>query len=343
MTTRFENFIGKFDEKDWQKVVHDFLPTIHEVDRDAVKIWFRFFPLSLYRYLENAEDLKTALHGFAMQGNYQLKNQIDSSHKFLYAHRFWGETKHAIAKRCESFDTETGDINEEIKQLAKSVAMAVKVDDSVTTSIVLVGLMTLVQTGLDEFKSAKGEIKIPSNLLKKSAQQIVDERKKDDSQGVLGFLKTVDKQFTVTFDETNPNSKFKAYLNQELTSAAAKCNVQTDERCIEGPIPVECTSASCGTCWIGVIGGKDKLTEVSPRERRQMKVFGYGSNDDAKPYIRLACQAKVSGNVSFVIPAWNGVFGKKVYGNVEEVELEPATTSAKKLRETIADVVSSNK
>ena len=35
----------------------------------------------------------------------------------------------------------------------------------------------------------------------------------------------------------------------------------------------------------------------------------------------------------------NGVFGKKVYGNIEEVELEPVTTSAKKLRDTITSAV----
>jgi ferredoxin len=287
--------------------------------------------------------LKATLQGFAIQGVYQLKDQIDTSHKFLYGHRFWGETKHAIANRCESFEADTGDINEEIKQLAKSVAISVKVDESITTSIVLVGLMTLVQVGIDSFKSSAGEVKTTYNLPKKSAKQIIDERSKDDSQGFLGFLKTVDKQFTVTFDENNANSKFKAYLNQELTTASSKCNIQTDDRCIEGPIPVECTSAACGTCWVGVIGGKEKLTEVSPRERKQMKVFGYGQKDEAKPFIRLSCQAKVSGNVSIVIPTWNGVFGKKIYGNVEEVELEPATTSAKKLRETIADVVDRKK
>jgi uncharacterized 2Fe-2S/4Fe-4S cluster protein (DUF4445 family) len=100
-------------------------------------------------------------------------------------------------------------------------------------------------------------------------------------------------------------------------------------------IPVECRSASCGTCWVGVLGGAEKLSEVARLERKQMRVFGYKQGDDAKPFMRLACQAKAYGNVHLVIPPWNGVFGKKVYGNVEKVELEPATTSAAKLRETI--------
>ena len=56
----------------------------------------------------------------------------------------------------------------------------------------------------------------------------------------------------------------------------------------------------------------------------------------AKSAASFACQARAEGNVTIVIPPWNAVFGKKVYGNVEDLELEPATTSAKNLRDTIA-------
>jgi uncharacterized 2Fe-2S/4Fe-4S cluster protein (DUF4445 family) len=90
------------------------------------------------------------------------------------------------------------------------------------------------------------------------------------------------------------------------------------------------------------LGGEEKLSDVAPRERRQMKVFGYNQPEDAKPFLRLACQARVEGNATIVIPPWNGVFGKKVYGNVEDLELEPATTSAAKLRETIATATEKN-
>ncbi len=339
MTTRFETFLHTFDEKNWDEIIHRLLPTIHEVDRDAVQIWFRFFPLSLFTHLQNAEDRAATLHGFAMQGNYELKNQIDDSHNFIYGHRFWGETKHAISSRVDSFDTDKGEIVEEIKQLAKSVAMAVKVDESVTTAIVLVGLMTLVQSGFDAFKSAAGEIKLSANLRKKSAKQIFEERAKNDSQGLFGFLKTIDKKWTVNFDSNAVGGSFTATDLEEMTSAAMKCEVKLDERCYEGPIPVECKAASCGTCWVGVVGGKDRLNEVSKLERKAMKTFGYKQDDEPKPFMRLACQAKVSGGVSVVIPAWNGVFGKKIYRNIEQSILEPATTSAKKLREVIAGAV----
>ncbi len=60
--------------------------------------------------------------------------------------------------------------------------------------------------------------------------------------------------------------------------------------------------------------------------------------------MRLACQAQAEASVSIVIPPWNGVFGKKVYGGIKKLILEPATTSAVKLREIIEGAIdNSNK
>ena len=73
---------------------------------------------------------------------------------------------------------------------------------------------------------------------------------------------------------------------------------------------MECRSASCGTCWVGVLGGAEKLAEVATRESKKIKEFGYIETDEPKPLIRLACQAQAEGAVSIVIPPWNGVFGK---------------------------------
>ena len=87
-----------------------------------------------------------------------------------------------------------------------------------------------------------------------------------------------------------------------------------------------------------MIGGAENLTDVQRLERKQMQVFGYRQGDEAKPFMRLACQAQAEGSCSIVIPPWNGVFGKKIYG-VEKVELKPATTSAQKLRDTIDEAL----
>lgn len=336
MSNNFVKFLNKFGERDWLAAIEKLLPAIHEVDRSAVQIWFRFFPLEFRRFLDAAEDREKAIQKFVLQGEYELENQIDSSHKFLYGHRFWAETKAAIESYAESFGDESADLSKVIEDIAG----AVKADKSLTLSIAAAGLMTLNQVGLEAFKAASGATTKPSGLMTKSPDAIVAERAKDDSQGIFGFLKTVDKKYTVAWEDRKSSGKFSLINDEELATAAAKDQSQDwkvrDERCWEGVIPVECRSASCGTCWIGVVGGQEKLSEVQRLERKQMKIFGYNQPDDAKPFLRLACQAKAHGNVSIVIPSWNGVFGKKVYG-VEEVELKPATTSARKLRETIAE------
>lgn len=337
----YQAFLMQFDEKSWLETLNELLPNVHKVDRNAVQIWFRFHPLALLRFIESAEDKAKTLHQMAMQGDFDLKDQIDSSHKFLYGNRFWKTVKEEIEKRAESFKDSKSNLKSEIEQIAKSVSEKAKADQSLTLGISAIGLMTLLQTGFDAFKTAKGETEKPKGLMAKSPDQIVSERAKDDSQGIFGFLKTIDKKYTVNWEDKKSSGKFPLINEEELATAAAKDQSQNwrerDERCWEGVIPVECRSASCGTCWIGVIAGEEKLSDVQRLERKQMKVFGYNQPDEAKPFMRLACQAKAHGNVSIVIPAWNGVFGKKVYNNVEELELEPVTTSAKKLRETVKE------
>lgn len=337
--TDFENFLNKFNENDWLAAIEKLLPTIHAVDRNAVQIWFRFYPLELFRYLHSAEDRDKTIQKFVLQGDYELKNRIDSSHRFLYGHRFWTETKMEIERCAASFNDENADLSTVIEGIAGTVAEKSKTDKSLTVGIAAIGLMTVAQVGSEAFKSAKGATEKPRGLLAKSPDQIVKERLKDDSQGIFGFLKTVDKKFTVVYDEAASDGKFSIINDEEIATGSARDQTKNwraaDERCWEGVVPVECRSAACGTCWVGVVGGEEKLSPVSRLERKQMKVFGYRQPEADKPFLRLACQARTYGNVSIVIPPWNGVFGKKVYG-VEDVELEPATTSAKRLRETIA-------
>src|SRR5438309_11174729 len=79
---------------------------------------------------------------------------------------------------------------------------------------------------------------------------------------------------------------------------------------MEGPIPVECRSASCGTCWVGVLGGAERMSDVAVREGKKIKEFGYIDTAEPKPLIRLACQAQAQGAVSVVIPSCNVQFGK---------------------------------
>ena len=342
-STSLEKYLKSFSEADWYSALNSLLPEIHEVDRNAVQIWFRFYPLEFHRYLQTAENRDEIVQKLALQGKFELKDQIDTSHRFLYGHRFWKTVKDEIERASSGFSG-NGSLIDAIRDLGMGVSERAQSERSLVNGITLVGLMTLNQVGLEAFKAASGETEKPSGIMAKSPAAIVAERAKDDSQGLLGFLKTVDKKFSVVYMDAGMNGRFEIINDEEIASASGRDQSRDwrarDERCWEGVVPVECRSASCGTCWVGVLGGREKLSEVRPRERRQMKVFGYNQPDEAKPFLRLACQAKAHGNVTIVIPPWNGVFGKNVYGNIDELELEPVTTSAKKLRETVRDAVS---
>src|SRR4028118_2282461 len=152
MKTTFEQFLNNHDERVWDKVLIDLLPEIHEVDRAATQIWFKFFPLGLFRALETAENKQELIRKFLLQGKFELAEQIDSSHHFLYGHRFWRETKDAIVARAESANSSISDLATEARQIAKSVANKIAVDQSLLVGIAAVGLMTLVQVGLDELE-----------------------------------------------------------------------------------------------------------------------------------------------------------------------------------------------
>ncbi|HYP00533.1 MAG TPA: hypothetical protein VER76_10125 [Pyrinomonadaceae bacterium] len=309
------------DETAWARALENLLPAIHEVDRNATSIWFAFFPLALARAFRQADDPEKLAQQLLMQGRYRLAEQIDSSHAFLYGHRYWPEVKRAVEARAGQFtggtvEAKKAALDAEIRAVAREVATQKRVDESLVSGIAAIAFMTLQQVGLEAFAAAAGEVSLDAKSARQSPEKILQERARDDSQGLLGnFLRTTDKRWTVVWNERDPTARFKMIHHQEIASAAATDKrdwSQIDPRCTvdEGPIPVQCRSASCGTCWVGVMGGAEKLTDVSPRERKAMQLFGYVDTDAPRPLIRLSCQAQGEGAISIVVPSWNGVFGK---------------------------------
>jgi ferredoxin len=314
LANSFEKFLDNQTDEAWSRAITALLPSIHEVDRAATQIWFRFYPIALLRALQQAEDPERLAAQLLLQGDYYLKDQIDSSHTFLYGHRFWPEVKKAVINRVGSFDESNKDLVTTIREVAKVTATTAQVQESLLVGIVAVALMTLQHVGLEAFKASPGTVLIDAKHARKSPEQVLKERARDDHQGLLGFLKTVDKEWTITYDENDSSAKYRMKNAADLAYGAAQDQSQDwraiDPRRIEGPIPVECRSASCGTCWVGVLGGREKLSDVARLEGKRIKEFGYIETDEPKPLIRLACQAQVSGAISIVIPPWNGVYGK---------------------------------
>lgn len=118
------DYLLGFSEADWLGAVDELLPCIHDVDKDAVQIWFRFNPLELKRHLDAAEDRDAAELGVALLGDFGLEGKVDSSHRFLYGHRYWKTVKAAIEAETVVFKNATPTLVEEIKAIGMVVAEA---------------------------------------------------------------------------------------------------------------------------------------------------------------------------------------------------------------------------
>jgi ferredoxin len=304
--------LTRYDAEAWQRAVDTLASEIHPIDRNATRIWFAFYPLHLHLALEAAPDPAEAARRLGLMGQWRLTEQIDSSHRFFFAHRYWPQVRTAVVH----FD---GPMPEPLAALVSAIAdqaaRTARVDREFLLGIAAAALMTLRQTGAEAFAAATGTVHLSDAVRARSPHQVMKLREKNDWQGLFGFTRGIMKRWTVTFDENDPSARFTAIDGQELTTAAQADRRDyhaVDERCTpnEGPIPVECRAASCGTCWVGVLAGSDKLSPVVERdEGRRMKVFGYVDTEEARPLVRLACQTRAHGAVTLVIPPWNGMFG----------------------------------
>src|SRR5437660_1938616 len=208
ITATFEQFLAQHDEEAWSATITTLLRSIHEIDRTATQIWFAFYPLALWRALQQAEDPEKLARQLLLQGNYYLKDQIYTSHRFLYGHRYWPAVKSAVeqhANRWRGSESESdqsptevcaASLSDQILGVARDAASQLKVDHSLLIGITAVAFMTVQQAGLEAFRAARGNVIIDQKHAKKSPEQILKERAKNDGQGLLGFLKTVDKKWT---------------------------------------------------------------------------------------------------------------------------------------------------
>jgi ferredoxin len=310
----FLSYLYQLDDAAWKKVVDELQGAIHPVDQRAIRIWFAFFPVKLHRALTNSPDPAETAKRLLLKGEYSLARQVDSSAEFIYGHRYWPDVKRAVAEHAGAANS-TEHLADQIRQVARKVAQNVKAPESLLVGIVTVAFGSLQQAGFDLFRQPAAPGKYGKDW-NKSAEKIVEERAKDDSQGLAGIFRSVNKTFTVNFREQTPGCSFKILNQQDVTMAGRSYkgdHTAQNSRAMpgEGPIPVECRSASCGTCWVGVLSDAGKISPPNQREIDRWRYFGYeGFTGDKDSPIRLACQLKASGNVTLVVPPWNGLIGK---------------------------------
>jgi len=291
----------------WLDALDALAPSIHAVDRDATRIWFAFWPLELHEALGSGEDAEAMARVMDLEGEWTLAEQVDASVSFLYGAHHWAAVKKAILASNgagTSLDALVGSI-------AGSVASSEKVDPSLVVGITAVGLMILRLVG-DEAFAAVAAHPAKGDLLPKNPERVLANRKRESRDGLLTFLKGVNRRWDVRWDEKRRDGVYRAINSQDLAMAGATADGdyrEMDYRRIDGPVPVECRVGSCGYCWVGMLGGRDKLSPITPFERERLNYFGYDTvNDEADdhPLIRLACQSQCLGDVTVAVPSWNG-------------------------------------
>lgn len=305
--------LREFTDADWSSTLEALLPDVHDVDRDATRIWSAFFPLALADAYERAVDPNALTRRLRIDGNARLvAGQIDTSHRFLHGHRYWPQVKAAVIARCGATSTselhDTSSLTAFVRQIIADVVERTGVDAPLVAGITYVGLMTWRQVGPDAFRANETDAAPNALVSDRAPSSIIARRARDDGQGPLGFLRAA-KRYTVVFDERAADATFPILAGQHLTTASAadtRDYMQGPRRFHQGPIPAQCHSATCGTCWVGVLGGRTKLDAVDDYEARRLREFGYIDVRETQPCIRLACQARASGNVTIVIPPWHG-------------------------------------
>jgi len=309
----FESFLSRHDEAVWYRTLDGLEPISHQVDHVATRIWFSFFPLALSRALRDRSETRPVFHRLRLAGTPDLRDQVDSSHWFLYGHRHWPEVKAALVETTLS---RTGPrslhLKDLITQVAGLAAVAAGVEIGEVLGITAVAFMTLQQVGMQAFQATFPERDNTSHNTGGLAQRM-KLRRGNLQAGILNLLLSGKRKFRVRFDESNPSAWYQAIDGQDLTMAAAEDQRDyrsLDPRCSEGPIPVECRAGSCGSCWVGVLSGHSHLSAFSTFEGNRLRFFGYCRDPLTVPIIRLACQTVCHGPVTIVIPPWNGVIGK---------------------------------
>jgi ferredoxin len=311
VTELFLAFLAQHDDASWLRAIDRLDGSMHPVDRAATRIWFHFYPLTLQRLMErpDAADLARRM---TLAGRWRLADQIAESHAFLYGHRYWPQARRAVLEAAGSAVSPGSlDLAAQVQAIARRVASAAGTTPDLLVGITAVALRTLQQVGPDRLAASADPPALAAPVASLAAGAIVARRTRPGSRGILGGLFGA-RALSVTFNERIEGARFSILASQHVATAAAfdtRDYRSADARCHEGPIPVECRSCSCGSCWVGILAGAESLTPVDGRERAKLAECGVAI-DESHPVIRLACTAQASASLTIVIPPWNGLVGR---------------------------------
>ena len=261
----FVEHLSRYAPADWAGAVDTLAAAIHPIDRDATRVWCAFFPAG------------------------PPAGDIDTSHLFLYGHRYWPQVKRAILAAAEdtSWPAVLPDV---IAGIADRATRTTQVDRDQLLGITTASLVTLGYAGMDAFTVSAGTVQLPRRVHVKSIRQIRRARAgRGQIRRMLASL-AGRRRFRMTFSEASPAASFDVVEGETITSGM--------------PAGMRaCASPCSGACVIGVLAGTENLSPLEAQEESLLKAsaWGHPASVDGRPLIRLACHARPSGDVSFVI------------------------------------------
>ena len=179
----------RFDAADWRRAIDTLGSEIHEIDRNATKIWFAFYPLQLHQALEQSADVVATVRTLGLMGRWRLADQIDTSHTFLYGHQFWFEAKRAVLEYTSGpVPPSSLDLGMQVQEASARVAAAAGVPCEHVIGITAVALRTLQQVGAPALAGARGGVVAAGNYAGLSADEVLRLRERRRSRSVLGFF-----------------------------------------------------------------------------------------------------------------------------------------------------------
>ena len=260
----FEDHLYRYAPEDWASAIETLTPEIHAIDLHATRIWFAFF------------------------GTASLGDRIETSHAFLYGHRYWPQVKRAIL--AASRDTSwSASLPEWLVRVADHATRTTQVDRDQLLGITAAALATVGRVGLEAFTASSGLVQLPRWAHVRSIRQIRRARAHQRWR-----------PFGALFGHARVRMRYSE------AERDAWVDVPAGETIASG-LPAElrfCEATCSGACVIGILAGAEHVSEIDAREAAQLKSAGYvqAQSSDGYPLIRLACRACTGGDMTFVTP-----------------------------------------
>lgn len=257
--------LSRYAHDDWVSAIETLTPEIHPIDLHATRVWF------------------------ALVAGKPLADRIETSHTFLYGHRYWPQVKRAILAAAKETSWSAA-LPELLDHTADYATRTTQVDRDQLLGITAAALMTLSTVGLEAFAATSGTVQLPKWGHVRSVRQV---RRARRHQAWRPFGALFGKpRFHVRYSEASPDAVFDVVEGDTVASGVP-------------PELTRCGATCSGACVIGVLAGAQDVSPMEAEEIAQLNASGISQakSMDGYPLIRLACYARPGGDMTIVIPA----------------------------------------